>query len=149
MKILLTSIVIAISLVTTSANAWISNDFLPRNVGSVAVKISDSSDDGCWTNLREAKAYAEDKLDLAGFKIRSSKAEREYNGYTLTIEVHSLGQGSGKCYGSINIEIDITNDRDGIFGFHQVGTSGSLFSGYDNANKNVIKHLSKFFKELP
>lgn len=149
MKTLLTSLVIAISLVTTSANAWISDDFLPRNVGSVAVKILDNTDDGCWTNLREAKTYAEDKLDLAGFKIRSSRAESEYNGYTMTINVVSERRGSGNCYGSIKFEIDITNERNGIFGFHLVGTSGSIFSGYDNANKNVINNISQFFKDLP
>lgn len=149
MKTLLTSIVIAISLVTTSANAWISDDFLPRNVGSVAVEIRDSTEDGCWTNLREVKTYAEDKLDLAGFKIRSSRAEREYNGYTLDITVVSGEQGSRQCYGMVAFELSIPNVRDGMFGYLFVGSSSSIFAGYDNANKYVIKKLGQFIKELP
>ena len=149
MKTLLTSIVIAISLVTTSANAWISDDFLPRNVGSVAVEIMDSTEDGCWTNLRDAKAYAEDKLDLAGFKIRSSKAKREYNGYTLDIVVVSQEQGSRGCYGLIEMQLHVPNIREDVFGYLVVCSKTSIFAGYDNANKNVINNIGEFFRELP
>jgi len=62
---------------TASYAFQVVKQFTPSNVDSVAVSINDGADDGCWTNLVEAKRYAEDKLELAGFKVRSKGIVRQ------------------------------------------------------------------------
>ena len=41
----------------------------PENVGDVHVRIFDHAINGCWTNLRESKEYAEEQLKMRGYTI--------------------------------------------------------------------------------
>ncbi|WP_170482589.1 hypothetical protein [Ruegeria arenilitoris] len=38
----------------------------PKNLETVSVVIEDEAKDGCWTNIGEARTYAEDKLSELG-----------------------------------------------------------------------------------
>jgi len=41
----------------------------PENVGDVHVAIIDNAVNGCWTNLRESREYAEEQLKMRGYTI--------------------------------------------------------------------------------
>ena len=41
----------------------------PENVGDVNVFIIDDAVNGCWTNLRESREYAEEQLKIRGYTI--------------------------------------------------------------------------------
>ena len=74
------SILIALLMTfATQAGAWIYDDnFALRNTMQMAVSIRDSARGGCWTNLRESREYAEEKLRISGAKVRD-KTEFEPN----------------------------------------------------------------------
>ena len=69
-KLLLTA---SLLMLATQASAWVSKGFIPANVSLVSVDIKDQASNGCWTNIGEVKRYAEDKLELAGFKVSREK----------------------------------------------------------------------------
>jgi hypothetical protein len=52
--------------------AW-SQKFFPDitldKIGNIEVVIRDGAVDGCWTNIKEVKNYAEGKLEIAGAKL--------------------------------------------------------------------------------
>ena len=52
--------------------AW-SEKFYPDitldKIGNIEVVIRDGAVDGCWTNIKEVKNYAEGKLEIAGAKL--------------------------------------------------------------------------------
>lgn len=41
----------------------------PENVGDVNVTIIDNAVNGCWTNFRESREYAEEQLKIRGYAI--------------------------------------------------------------------------------
>ena len=48
-------------------SAFVQEKFLtPENVGDVHVHISDRAVNGCWTNLKESREYAEEQLKMRG-----------------------------------------------------------------------------------
>ena len=145
MKRFLTAVCLLFASMTASYSFQIAKEFTPSNVKSVRVNILDGATEGCWTNLMEVKRYAEDKLELAGYRIWKKSnydaADRDF--YNLSINVTS--QRGNSCYGSISFQIYRTHWIDGIYGHFEVGAGGSVFSGYDNANQIVLKYLGLFF----
>ena len=45
----------------------------PENVGDIHVHISDRAVNGCWTNLKESREYAEEQLKMRGYTISEVK----------------------------------------------------------------------------
>lgn len=56
-------------LLGNDANAWCSPDANPASVGPIGVSLSDDATGACWTNLKEAREYAEEKLRIKGFNV--------------------------------------------------------------------------------
>ena len=76
---------------------------------SVKVEIDDSVDGGCWTNLREVRTYAEEKLYQRGAKITQDYGFLEDNHYRLLISVTGgklYANGTGPCTGSYDVRLD-------------------------------------------
>ena len=149
MKTILTTVCLIIASMTASHSMGVSRQVIPSKIDSVVVYINDGARDGCWTNLGEAKRYAEDKLELAGFTVRSKEDTSTDNGYTLEIRINSGRTSSSNCYGSVNLSLYQTNFIDCVFGDFEVGYGGGVFIGHANANQLVLKYLQKFFKAFP
>jgi len=147
MKQFLIAVCLLFASMTASNAFFIVEQFTPEKVDSVSVVISDGAVDGCWTNLGEAKRYAEDKLELAGFTVRSTKDDWTPKGYQMAISVTS--SRSNGCFGSVSFQIYQPNWIDGVFGHFEVGNGGSVFTGAENANQTVLKYLRRFFDALP
>lgn len=82
-KTILTAVCLLFASMTASYSFDMSEQVTPSKIDSIAVYINDGAKDGCWTNLGEAKRYAEDKLELAGFTVRSSNDNWTPKGYAL------------------------------------------------------------------
>ena len=149
MKRFLTAVCLLIASMTASYSMEVSKKVTPSKIDSIAVYINDGAKQGCWTNLGEVKRYAEDKLELAGFTVRSSKDNWTPKGYALEISVVSNRTSSTDCYGSISLSLYQPNFIDGVFGHFEVGTGGGVFLGYKNANQNVLDYIQKFIDAFP
>ncbi|WP_066705359.1 hypothetical protein [Celeribacter ethanolicus] len=87
---------------------WEPNDF-----DGVYVRLNDDATNGCWTNIRETKKYAEDQLALAGFNVIDEpefKAELPHAPHPLlreniaeyNLHVRASREDSGVCIGYLN-----------------------------------------------
>ena len=45
------------------------SDYNITNIGKIQVRLMDDATDGCWTNIKEVKVYAEDKLEMIGADV--------------------------------------------------------------------------------
>lgn len=47
--------------------------FTPKLIGTVQVHLSDRAVNGCWTNLKETREYAEEQLQMYGYTVAKHK----------------------------------------------------------------------------
>ena len=149
MKTILTAVCLLIASMTASYSMEVSKKVTPSKIDSIAVYINDGAKQGCWTNLGEAKRYAEDKLELAGFTVRSSNDKWTPKGYALEIIINSRRTNYSECYGYISLSLYQPNWIDGVYGGFEVGSGGGIFLGYENANQNVLDFIQKFIDAFP
>ena len=85
------------------ADVWVEIEFKLAKTNSIQVSLYDSATDGCLTNLRETREYAEEKLRAKGASIASEVRTRPHD-YEFKIEVISYRLAQ-TCTGSIKIEL--------------------------------------------
>ena len=78
-----------------------------KDIGPLKVAITDGASGGCWTNMKEAKNYAEGKLEIAGADLSFVSDELPYAGIRshFWIEVYANRLDNGLCFGHIDISI--------------------------------------------
>jgi hypothetical protein len=111
-KLMRTILLVLLMTHTTQAGAGVLDvNFVLKNTNQMAVSIRDDATGGCWTNLRESREYAEEKLRISGAKVRN-KADFTplvlEGSYYLEIFVHAqraYKDGSGGCQGAIAVSI--------------------------------------------
>jgi hypothetical protein len=128
---------------TNAANAWYSPGANSSQVGSITVALSDFAADACWTNLREAREYAEEKLAIEGYNVLAEGGE-----YYFEIIVNSERNNPGVCWGYVNVTIWALSNRNGVGGVHNIGSSTTAFLRTDNFNTAVIKVISGMVAEM-
>ncbi len=133
--------------VPASARAWIMEDLVsPEKFESVTIVISDQAVDGCWTNIGEAKTYAEDKLSELGFKVLP---EDEMVSIRVLLTVASARTPVG-CYGSVSIETTapamLWETKEPAMAL--VGSVGGIFAGQDKANLIVLRYIEDLVDEM-
>lgn len=128
-----------------TANAqWVSVDVSPYSTGPISVKLQDAAEDACWTNLREVREYADEKLQMSGYGTRKYEVPTDL--YTIYITVIAR-RTNGQCVGSILLELQKSAIAGGIFGYHQVGSSFTAL-GDTNFNNPVIDQVRKFINKM-
>lgn len=82
----------------------------PDDFTGVYVAISDRAENGCWTNIGEARAYAEDQLELAGFTIIDPPTKDTVeplmtvsNRLTFVVDIKGIRWPDGTCVGSLSL----------------------------------------------
>lgn len=133
----------------SQASAFVSKDFKPSNVSQIHIIINDLANDGCWTNISEVKRYAEDKLELVGFKVLRDKYEGSVDDrhFVFNVVVNSK-RGAVTCFGDIQFSIVKYIQNNNMGGMFLVGQYGSNFTGSDNANQYTLKLMGDFMKEV-
>lgn len=82
----------------------------PSDFEGAYVWIVDNATNGCWTNIGEARKYAEDQLELAGFKVIEAPefgAEQPHpllrnNIIAYNLHVNASRKDNGVCIGYLN-----------------------------------------------
>jgi hypothetical protein len=128
---------------TNAANAWYSSGANSSKVDSFTVILSDDAENACWTNLRQAREYAEEKLEIEGYNVLAEGGE-----YNFEIRVLSERNNSGGCYGYVMVNIWANNYRNGVFGGHEIGVASSVYVNHDNLNIAVIEVISTMVGQM-
>lgn len=125
-----------------------------KSIQSVEIKLVDNATGACWTNLKEVREYAEEKLRMKGIKVSSKKSELNAirKTYQLIINVYSVRlwqDGSGPCIGSAKVDLYSWFN---VNGWGHVAALGSLRTGLaneTNSNRRVVSLVGDVFDRLP
>lgn len=121
----------------------------PNQIGPVSIAMNDNAVDACWTNLKEVREYAEEKLRMQGYAL--SEDSRAMVDYTLMINVDGYrSKATPTCVGSIIVMLAKGTFESGVFGLHvlhleNVVTTSSLNG---NLNDRVIEIVQKTIDEM-
>jgi hypothetical protein len=126
-----------------------------RSLKPVNVILEDNAKGACWTNLKEVREYAEEKLRIKGIavadKIEFKPASDGYYSLILDVKASRLYKdGTGPCVGSYFLRM-LGADYVGEF-YNEVslgGLSNRTAVQKDNFNRSIIEMVSQFFDEFP
>ena len=129
----------------------VDDDFKLSAAYSVAVVILDDAKDGYWTNLRETREYAEEKLRSKGAKVVPEEVYLP-NSYSFLIHVLSYRTTSG-CAASIVVNLETpswvkNSNGDMIIHYGIAYRDGTLITGYDKANNEVLNVVKRVIDNL-
>ena len=122
------------------------------DLNPIYVSINDFAKGGCWTNLKEVKTYASDKLELSGGVLIDSVEEvLKGNAFALNILVNAQRHKNlGMCYGSITITTEGVGygakepEWRGMVSFSE---NGLILTSPINFNQQVLDLVSKAIGE--
>ena len=103
MKKIIAAFLIFFSVTQAQAEKLSAADF------TVSIELQDNATGACWTNLKETREYAEEKLQMKGFSLGDfKKAYADKNQYTLLITVTSNRniKNYNLCEGSVNVSFE-------------------------------------------
>ena len=149
MKTLITAVMFVVF--GSQASAWVSKQFKPNKASSITVEIHDGALEGCWTNIGEVKRYAEDKLELAGFRVSRDKLVRGSIGrkdFIHRILIYSSRGGMGGCYGHMVQHLYTPVMSNGVVGLFMAGATDDSFSELRNVNQLALEKVGNFMKEV-
>jgi hypothetical protein len=127
-----------------SAAGMLDDNAGPDQIGPVSIAMNDNAVDACWTNLKEVREYAEEKLRMQGYAL--GEDSRAMVDYTLLINVDGYrSTAAPTCVGSIIVMLAKGTVAGGVFGLHvlhmeNVVTTSSLNG---NLNDRVIEIVQK------
>lgn len=144
---------IALTLLLISPSfAW-SEKFLADltldKIGNIEVVIRDSAVDGCWTNIKEVKNYAEGKLEIAGAKLFEQDNDLNLAGVNngFYIKVNAMRMDNGYCFGNVQVFIGgLAMVRD-IVGFLKYSDMSAIAGDPKNLNISVLNHVQTAIDE--
>lgn len=122
----------------------------PENVGRIEVQLRDQTSGACWTNLREAREYAEERLASAGFEIVEDDNDYQFRIIVFAFRVDRL-LGRDTCEGLIQLSLGTGLAFDGMFGAFLVAQhiqAISATSGWPDLNEPVLLALDQMIDEL-
>ena len=145
------TLIISILIASPSHALFNSDSFRLAHTGTVHVQLNDDAKNGCWTNLRETREYAEEKLRSKGAKLSS---EIRYGAHDYLFEVGVIAYRTrGGCVAAISIKLTSftflpnLNDQK-VYHIAEVGFSNRLISGYPKANEAVLDYVKEFIDNL-
>jgi hypothetical protein len=126
-----------------------------RSLKPVNVILEDNAKGACWTNLKEVREYAEEKLRIKGIavadKIELKPASDGY--YNLALEVNGsrlYKDGTGPCVGTLILRMIGSDYVGGFYSYVSLGGISNLGAiQKDNFNRYAIEMVSRFFDKFP
>ena len=115
----------------------------PDVVKFVTVKLRDYVTDGCWTNIREVKGYAEEQLRLKGYRVINR------GGWNLNVDVLGQRDDDGLCFGVTRIQLGTRAKALGTEGGFALGEELNVYANYQNINVPVLNDIKKVIGGIP
>ena len=108
---------------------------------------------GCWTNLKESREYAEEKLRIQGVEVDDSKTypsaiDKNYQ-FLISVSAGRLTDRSSSCTGHISVSLVGYSIVNGVGHLSYLGQQSARFVQYQNANMVVIDLLKEAFDTFP
>ena len=138
---------------SSQAGAEVYDDnFRLSQINGVDVVLNDSARGACWTNLKEVREYAEEKLLWKGVKILTEEKPFDFlQNFMLEISVVAnrlYEDNSGPCYGVINFSLRTISKINDTLMYAVVGEATHLILRKTNLNRDMIDVLKEFIAKL-
>ena len=121
------------------------------DIGPIYIQIIDGARNGCWTNIKEVKNYASDKIELLGGTLTDDIDVARFEGAAFSISITAERLDSvAVCYGSVRVKVeslslDINDFKTvGMFVYSEAGSAAA--SG-NNLNNMILDVLQKALSE--
>ena len=126
-------------------------DLSLSNMKNVKVELNDEVSDACWTNLKEVREYAEEKLRMKGAKVASDRTTFPLAAVnTYNLEITAMGwrlPGNNGCVGMIRLQLYNWENLNGII--HKAIVLQQTTLGIQpNLNRDVIEAVSSAMAKL-
>ena len=151
LKLMFISMTLVCSPAVAGPVVW-DKEFSISDTKALKVYLSDNDSGACWTNLRETREYAEEKVRMLGGKIDDFDlplaSERQYE---LKIFVHLqryFVDDTGPCYGNVRIALRTFTQIDTFFHSSEIAHFSAVLLDPNNLNKETINAISIFFSAL-
>lgn len=122
----------------------------PDMIRSIDVRIADKATGACWTNLKEVREYAEEKLRSKNYNVVDDLQMRRAPDFTFWVGVGAQRDPIDTCDGSISISVHTVAQVDKFFGTlvltPQVAVSVS--SAAENLNRRVLEAVQEMIDEM-
>jgi len=118
---------------------------------NIAVALMDKATGACWTNLREVREYAEEKLKIKGAKIDNDIVATGKATYTFNILVSAkrvYANGTGPCAGVISVDLHSWDFGNGILHRSAVGVAMNQSISTNNLNRSVIETVGQLINNF-
>lgn len=113
-----------------------------NDVGPIKVRTIDDVSGGCWTNIKEVKNYAEDKLEMAGADLSYTIDRMAIAGARNRFDIYVSGNrlNSGLCVGDVEVSLNRfaksqIGDHIGVLFFSRMSVA---FTNPRNFNNQVL-----------
>lgn len=118
-----------------------SPDANPQTVKSISVNIYDDSTGACWTNLREVREYAEEKLTASGYKVDVQGGNYDFD---ISVNAFRISNINTSCVGSYQVEIVKLTSSEGMVGYHKIGNIAGVVTRHkdENLNRDVLEAVN-------
>ena len=121
------------------------------DVSPIYVSINDYASGGCWTNLKEVKTYASDKIELAGGKLVPTLEDVMGQGIGFVIIVNAKRHPQlGVCYGSVAVTTETFGTAPHlpeVMGLLTISVKRFNYLDAGNFNQHVLDAVSKALDE--
>ena len=125
------------------------------SIKAVRVAMIDDATGACWTNLRDVRTYAEEKLLSNGVTVKDNIAytSAEDKVYELAININAsrlYADGSGPCVGSARVELTAWTYVNGQLHRSTLGEYRSnTYAVKGTFNQEALLALNKAFMRFP
>ena len=121
------------------------------DLSPIYVSINDYASGGCWTNLKEVKTYASDKIELSGGQLVNSIDEVMGKGIAFVIVVNAQRHEQlGMCYGTISVTTETFGTMPqfpDVFGLLKYSQKSVILIEANNLNQKVLDVVNKAILE--
>ena len=114
------------------------------------VQLQDKATNGCWTNLKETRKYAEKKLRIKGIQTGDFDVPDFFsNEFWLWIEVHAARTAAGHCTGYMSTELlSFFSLNDHFYTVSRHSLLDRAFIPSSNMNNDILDHVKDFFNNV-
>lgn len=122
----------------------------PNTIQSIQVRVVENAEGACWTNLKEVREYAEEKLRIKGYNVVAELQYPRPPDFWFWIGVGGKRDPIDACDGAISISVQ-SMARVGAFGGRFVlvpEVNTSISSAGANLNRRVLEAVQEMIDHM-
>ena len=114
------------------------------------VQLQDKATNGCWTNLKETREYAERNLRMKGIQTGDFDVPDFFsNEFWLWIEVNAARTAAGDCTGYMSVELlSFFSSNDFFYSVSRHSLLDRVLTPSSNMNNEMLDHVKSFFSNV-